>query len=168
MNVYFINPAYVKPEGWKPLLTYLKVKSVYSFIPNEEMNESIYSIIKPCLKASYTNQDMKKFADNCAFWLRGHFEKHIHLITEDYKDIKSIPQEDRINYSSQSALSNINNLNDNNCMILLNVISTYNEEGIITKPFFYVDGLDQNLPTHITRYCLNILHKKHGHSLYQI
>ena len=73
MNVYFVNPTYVKPEGWAPLLAYLKVKAAYSFIPKEELPDSLYSIIKPYLKASYSNQDMKKFSDNCALLVKGSF-----------------------------------------------------------------------------------------------
>ena len=100
MNVYFVNPTYVKPEGWKPLLTYLKVKAAYSFIPKDELPESLYSIIKPYLKASYSNQDMKSFSDNCAYWLRAHFEKHIKLLSDvfgviDDDDIHNIPLNER-------------------------------------------------------------------------
>ena len=118
MNVYFVNPTYVKPEGWAPLLAYLKVKAAYSFIPEEELPDSLYSIIKPYLKASYSNQDLKKFSDNCVFWLRAHFEKHIRLITEDYDDIRNASKEDLKKYSSRSALNNLKYLDDNNCLIL--------------------------------------------------
>ena len=46
--------------------------------------------------------------------------------------------------------------------------SNFNEYGIIEAPKLYVGGLqDSNLPTHITRYCLNILHKKYSHNQYQ-
>ena len=168
MNVYFVNPTYVKPEGWKPLLTYLKVKAAYSFIPKGDIPESLYSIIKPYLKASYSNQNMKTFADNCVYWLKAHFEKHINLITNDFDDLDGITNEIRQKYSSQSAFNNIKYLDENNCLILLNLKSDFDEEGEISYPKFYVDGLqDRNLPTHITRYCLNILHKKYGHNQYQ-
>ncbi len=168
MNVYFVNPTYVKPEGWAPLLAYLKVKAAYSFIPKEELPDSLYSIIKPYLKASYSNQDMKKFSDNCAFWLRAHFEKHIRLITNDYEDVHDLPKEEAKKYSSFSAFNNINNLDDDNCLILMKLKSSFNEEGVITAPEYNVfDLLDHNLPTHITRYCLNILHKKYDHNQYQ-
>lgn len=168
MNVYFVNPTYVKPEGWKPLLDYLKVKAAYSFIPKEELPESLYTIIKPYLKASYSNQDMKKFSDNCVYWLRAHFEKHIRLITNDYDDLENVPQEERVKYSSQSAFNNLRNLDESNCLVLLKLESSFDEEGIIQAPTFNVYELqDSNLPKHITRYCLNILHKKLGHNQYQ-
>lgn len=168
MNVYFVNPTYVKPEGWAPLLAYLKVKAAYSFIPEEELPDSLYSIIKPYLKASYSNQDLKKFSDNCVFWLRAHFEKHIRLITEDYDDIRNASKEDLKKYSSRSALNNLKYLDDNNCLILTKLESAFDEEGTITPPTFNVSELqDRNLPTHITRYCLNILHKKYNHNQYQ-
>ena len=167
MNVYFVNPTYVKPEGWKPLLTYLKVKAAYSFIPKEELPDSLYTIIRPYLKASYSGQDIKKFSDSCAYWLRAHFEKHIHLITEDFENVDDISKEERTKYSSQSALNNLLYLDEPNCLILLNMISSYNEEGIIKAPKLYVGELQEsNLLTHITQYCLNILHKKNGHYQY--
>ena len=93
MNIYFIDPTYVKSEGWQPLLTFLKVKAVYSFIPKEELPESLILFINPYLKSAYSNQDLKTFSDNCAYWLRAHFEKHIHLLSEDYNDIGNIPRE---------------------------------------------------------------------------
>jgi hypothetical protein len=168
MNVYFIDPTYVKSEGWKPLLTFLKVKAVYSFIPKEELPESLISIINPYLKAAYFNQDFKIFSDNCAYWLRAHFEKHIHLLTEDYKDINNIPKEELKKYSSRSPYNNIMNLESENCLILLKLNSSYDYRGIILAPECYVDVLQEsNLPTHVAKYCLNILHKKHQHSLYQ-
>ena len=159
MNVYFVNPTYVKPEGWAPLLAYLKVKAAYSFIPKEELPNSLYSIVKPYLKASYSNQDIKKFSDNCAYWLRAHFEKHIRLITDDYENVDDVPEEERKKYSSQSALNNLRNLDEDNCLILLYMESHFDEEGTI-----YVD---RKLCTHIAQYCLNILHKKYGHNQYQ-
>ena len=168
MNVYFIDPTYVKTEGWEPLLAFLKVKAVYSFIPKEELSEKLVSIINPCLKATYFNQDLKSFSDNCAFWLRAHFEKHIHLLTEDYKDINNIPKEELKKYSSRSPYNNIMNLESENCLILLKLNSSYDYRGIILAPECYVDVLQEsNLPTHVAKYCLNILHKKHQHSLYQ-
>lgn len=60
------------------------------------------------------------------------------------------------------------NLESENCLILLNLNSSYDYKGIILAPECYVDVLQEsNLPTHIAKYCLNILHKKHQHSLYQ-
>lgn len=168
MNVYFIDPTYIKSEGWKPLLTFLKVKVAYSFIPKEELPENLISIINPYLKTAYSNQDLKSFSDNCAYWLRAHFEKHIHLLSEDYNDISNIPREELKKYSSRSPYNNLMNLESENCLILLNLNSSYDYKGIILAPECYVDVLQEsNLPTHIAKYCLNILHKKHQHSLYQ-
>lgn len=170
MNVYFVNPNYVKPEGWKPLLTYLKVKAAYSFIPKEELPVSLYTIIKPYLKASYSNQDMKKFSDNCAFWLRAHFEKHIKLITDifgvfDDEDIYSIPLNERFKYGTNSPFNNLKNTDIPNCLILLKQESYYAEDGIIEAPKYWGDGIG-DIAAHISLYCLNILHKKYGHNGY--
>jgi hypothetical protein len=168
MNVYFVNPIYVKPEAWKPLLTYLKVKAAYSFTPKDQLPESLYSIIRPYLVACYSNQDIKKFSDNCAFWLRAHFEENIQLISEDYENVGDLSNEERTKYSSPSAFNNLKYLDEPNCLVLLDLKTEYNEKGGITPPGFYVGELqDHNLPTHIARYCLNILHKRYGHSQYQ-
>ncbi len=171
MNVYYIDPTNIKSEAWNPLLTYLKVNGVYSFIPENELPEILVSIIKPHIKAAYSHSDKKRYADNCVFWLRAHFEKHIHLITDDYVDRKSVPEEELKNYGSRSAYKNINNLNVNNCLILLKLKTTFNNTGGLVPPKCEVDYLDpnydQSLPTYISNYCLNILHKKYKHNQYQ-
>ena len=168
MNIYFIDPTYVKPEGWKPLLTFLKVKAAYSFIPKEEIPENLILLINPYLKAAYSNQELKTFSDNCAYWLRAHFEKHIHLLSDDHNDIGSIPREELRKYSSRSPYNNLMNLESENCLILLKLKSSYDYKGMILAPECNVGVLQEtNLPTHIAKYCLNILHKKHQHSLYQ-
>ena len=163
MNVYFIDPTYVKPEAWKPLLTYLKVKAAWSFMPKNELPESLFSIIKPYLKSSYSNQDLTKFTSNCVYWLKGHFEKHIDLIPNDYIRYKDIPREELENMSSLSAIDNIRRLDDSNCLILMKLNSSIDSIGDINtsgSSFF-------ELPTKISIRCLSILHKMHGHSKYQ-
>lgn len=173
MNVYFVNPTYVKSEGWKPLLDFLKVKAAYSFIPKEELPASLYSIIKPYLKASYSNQDMKKFSDNCAFWLRAHFEKHIKLISDvfgviDDDDIHNIPVIERLKYGTNSPFNNLIHTDSPNCLILLKQKSYYAEDGLIRAPQYSVDDICIfDLAAYIAQYCLNILHKKYGHNQYQ-
>ena len=134
MNVYFIDPTYVKSEAWKPLLTYLKVKGVYSFIPKNELPEVLVSIIKPHIKAAYSPSDIKKYSDNCVFWLRAHFEKHIHLITDDYEDHDEIPEEELKKYGTRSVYKNINNLDDNNCLVLLKLKTSYDFAGKLVPP----------------------------------
>lgn len=167
MNVYFIDPQYVKPECWLPLLSYLKVKSAYSFIPTNELNPELLNNIKPYLKASYYNQNYKQFCDNCAYWLKSHFEENIKLITEDYQDVNNIPIEEKIKYGINDAYSNILNLNEKNCLVLLRLTSSYSSDGKISSPQCLTDVLqERNLPTHIAKYCLNILKKKYGHNQY--
>lgn len=168
MNVYFIDPTYVKQEAWQPLLQYLKVKAVYSFISKEALPEKLMSIINPYLCFSYSNQDIKEFSNNCAYWLRARFEKYIRLVINDYKDIKSIPKQVRKKYGLRSAYHNIINNDFENCLILLNLESKYNDYGCILPPECYIfDDLVCNLPTHIANYCLNILRKKYQHNQYQ-
>jgi hypothetical protein len=167
MNIYFIDPQYVKPEGWRPLLAYLKVKTAYSFISKSEIPSTLFDIIQPYLKASYSNQDQDMFCDDCAFWLREHLEKHIRLITEDFMNMNDVPKEELKKYSSCSAYRNIINLDDENCLVLLRLYSSVDEAGFIDAPSSYIWGNKQlAMPTQVVNYCLNILHKKFGHNQY--
>lgn len=167
MNVYYIDPTYVKPEGWEPLLTYLKVKSAYSFIPKAELPTELLSIIKPYLKACYNGQDIKKFSDNCTYWLRAHLEKHLKLIPYEFEAIEEIPFVERKEFSSKSAFNNIKNLDDSNCLILMRLDSTYSYRGWIKAPETIIDELNgDSLPIYLSRYCLNLLKKYHKHSKY--
>jgi hypothetical protein len=171
MNIYFIDPTYVKPEGWRPLLAFLKVKVAYSFISTSKLPSSLYEIIRPYLIASYSNQDKKIFSDNCAFWLREHLEKHIRLITMDYKNTNDVPKEELKKYSSFFAYNNIINLDDENCLVLLTLHSSFDETGIIDAPYSYWGNSMEDvedMPTHVVKYCLNILHKKYEHNQYDI
>ena len=175
MNVYFVDPTYVKPEGWEPLLKYLKVKEVYSLIPQTQLPVSLCSIVENHIKAIYPNQEIRKRAKYCTYWLRAYFENHIHLITSDYPDVESAPKEEISKYSSRSPYNNLK-LDTGNCLILLELESTYDDQGAILAPkctvtdiaASYLGYSDQiNIPTHIASYCLNILNKKHQHKLYQ-
>lgn len=176
MNVYFIDPTYIKPEGWEPLLKYLKVKEVYSLIPKTRLPVSLCSIVENHIKAIYPNQEIKKCANYCAYWLRAYFETHIHLFKSDYPDTKSVPKEEIRKYSSRSPYNNLR-FDTGNCLILLELESTYDDKGAILAPKCTVTDIaagllgysDQiNIPTHIASYCLNILHKRHQHKLYQM
>ena len=166
MNVYFIDPTYVKPEGWEALLSFLKVKAACSFIPTQDLPPKLLSIINPYLKFSYSNQDLKEFANNCVYWLRGHFEKNIRLVTKDFEDLNDCPKERRMNYSSSNALNNILKIAEDNCLFLLELNSGIDEDGTIrTYSSLKIDLLEE-IPKHIITYCLNILHKKYNHYLY--
>ena len=166
MNVYFLDPKYLKPESWKPLLQYLKVKVALSFIPKDKLAAELVSIIDPYLVYSYSGEDMKTFTNNCVYWLREHFEKNIRLVTEDFSDVKSMSAEDRKKYSSQSPHNNLLALDAANCLILIELNSLYDERGNILAPECKDLKWDGDLPTQIASYCLNILHKKHQHDLY--
>ena len=167
MNVYFIDPTYVKSKVWKPLLNYLKVKAAYSFIPKDNLPTELLSIIDPYLKSSYSGEDMVQFSNSCVYWLREHMERYIHLITKDHPNVNSISSEERMKYTSQSPHNNLRNFDSDNCLILLKLRSSYNDEGRVLPPECFVTGLnDRNLPTHIASYCLNILHKKYQNYLH--
>ena len=166
MNVYFIDPTYVKFEAWKPLFSYLKIHIVYSFLSKEDLGNNLYDTIKPYLWAIYEKQDLNKFADNCAFWLRAYFEEKIHLYNGE---TEVVPKDEIMHYSTNSALNNLKYQNEENCCILLKLKSSFNYEGDILPPENVIDSLrESNLPTHIAKYCLNILHKKYQHNRYAL
>lgn len=174
MNVYFIDPKYVKSKAWEPLLKCLKVNTAYSFIPREQLPEELISIIHPYLTASYSNQDIVSYSNNCAYWLRAHFEMHINLVSKDFKDVndvcdfKKVPLHEWRKYNTNSAYNNIVNRGVENALVILSLNSGIDWRGNIEYPKCNVDVLqEQNLPTHIAKYCLNILHKKFKHSMYQ-
>ena len=175
MNVYFVDPKYIRPNGWEPLLKYLKVNVAISFIPKSQLAAELISILGPCLKFSYSGEDMRIFTNNCVYWLREYFEQNIRLISEDYPDIKQMPAEERRKYSSQSPHNNILNFDTRNCLILMDLESKVDEKGWIEVPTCigdedYPDGTPWfvDIPTQIASYCLNILHKKHQHNLYAV
>lgn len=162
MNVYFIDPFLVKPAAWKPLLTYLKVKASYSFIPTDQLPESLYTIIRHELKVAYSNQDLSEFTDSVVFKLRAHLEKHIRLIPEHYRRISDVPKEELKGYSIFSPFWNIKYIDGANCLILMKLKSSFDSTGLMQVPDCYSSS-----PTHIANYCLNILRKKYGHVRYR-
>ncbi len=169
MNVYFIDPSYVKPEAWKPMLEYLKVKYVYSFIPREQLSPILYSLVKHSITGMYSNQNIENFSNICVYWLRAYFETNIRLVNTDYPDLKLLTNDVLMKYGSQSPYNNIRHLDSINCLILLNLTSDYGEDGSILPPVCCINEFqDRNLPSHIASYCLNILRKKYKHNLYTI
>lgn len=173
MNVYFIDPRYVKPNGWEPLLQYLKVNAVLSFIPKNELATELVLLIEPYLQYSYSGGNLKRFANNCVYWLREYFENNIRLISEDYPDVADMSAEERNKYSSQSPHNNLLLFDKRNCLIILELDERCNEKGHILPPTCDVEVNEEgnmtwfaNIPTHMASYCLNILHKKHNHNLY--
>ena len=168
MNVYFVYPTYVKPEVWKPLLSFLKVKAIYCLIPKEDLPNGLYSTIKTYLKGLFSKEgDMLLTSNYCVYWLRSHFEKHIRLLSNDHDDTNKVPKEIKNKFSSNDALVNLQNLDDENCLILLNKKSGDDFLEAIMKPGRQIhERQNFNLPTHILKYCLNILHKQYGHYQY--
>lgn len=165
MNIYFIDPTYIKPEIWEPLLNFLKVKVVYSFIELDELHDSLRSKITPNLKISFHNRGIKKFTDLCVFSLKAHLEKHVHLIVDE--DENKLTKEEVYKLGTKSAYHNLKDFDIVNCLILVRLNSTeYSANGTILAPTCYIDELEDTLPTYIAKYCLNILRKKHQHSKY--
>ena len=158
MNIYFIDPKYIKDVAWMPLLSYLKVKDSLSFIPDNELPNSLKDIIYP---SRFENQGPRGI-DNCSFWLREHLENCVRLKIKDYPD-GNVPKDSLKNYSTNSPQHNIENLGVQNVLILTPLCSTYDSEGIVQAPLMnkYIDVFPG-----LMRYCLNILHKKYGHNEY--
>lgn len=165
MNVYFIDPTYIKDSAWEPLLSYLKVKSVYSFFTREQLSKALLDKIEPMLFAFSNGNDSKSFADKCAFWLREMIETNVKLLISDFPN-GNCPNELRKNYSSMSPVYNIMNIDTPNCLVLLSSISSTYYNGSFECPSTYVNYISCDLATHLSSYCFNILHKKFNHNYY--
>ena len=167
MNIYIIDPSYIKDEAWAPLLQYLKVKKAISFVSKNDLPKSLLDKVSPFLVMTYHGDDIKDFAERCVFWLRSHLRKHIKLITDDYEDPQSLPREIRIRYNTYSALTNLMERDDENCLLLMTLDTGINGHGVIVEPHHYDESLYvKDLPTHIVSYCLNLLHKETGNEQY--
>lgn len=185
MNIYYIDPTYVKVAVWKPLLDYLQVKAVWSFIPKTNLPPTLLKLVSPYLKNAYNGQDLLRFADYCAYWLRGHIEKHLRVMPgEDnyyfeglgYDETSSLIDEmsdnEKKQYSLRDPVHNIQFVNDSNCLILIHLkrkirscgLYTYLSAPIADNEYEYTDYPE--IISHISRYTLNILKKKHGSLIY--
>lgn len=165
MNVYFLDPTYLKDSAWKPLLTFLKVKSVYSFISRDQLSSKLLETIEPMLHAISNGDNTRSFADRCAFWLREMIESNVTLFTSDYPN-GNCPKDKRKDYTSNSPLNNITMFDNPNCLVLLPTKASTYYNGSLEAPSTYVEYLGTDLATHVSSYCLNILHKKYHHNYY--
>lgn len=165
MNIYFLDPTYLKDTAWKPLLSYLKVKSVYSFFTREQLSKALLDNIEQMLFAVSNGNDSKSFADRCAFWLREMIESNVKLLTSDYPN-GNCPKDKRKDYTSNSPLNNITMFDNPNCLVLLPTKASTYYNGALEAPSTCVSYISLDLATHLSSYCLNILHKKYGHSYY--
>lgn len=165
MNVYFLNPAYLKDSAWKPLLSFFKVKSVYSFFTKGQLSSALLETIEPMLYAVSNGEETRAFADRCAFWLREMIESNVTLFTSDYPN-GNCPKDKRKNYTSNSPLNNITMFDNPNCLVLLPTKASTYYNGSLEAPSTYVEYLGIDLATHVSSYCLNILHKKYNHNYY--
>lgn len=154
MNIYFIDPTYIKEAAWRPLLKVLKVKRVYSFFAYGELSETLIELIKPITESFYNGQDFNKYTNSCVFWLRAHLEKHVKRVEDEEWECMSI--EDKKHYSQWSPFNNLINLDDSNALILLKITTRLDNRPPESRDYYD----SEETTVHIASYCLNILHKK--------
>lgn len=164
MNVYFVNHKYINSSYFLYLLRVLKVKKVYNFFEREQLPPEIQSDISPLLYNSFDGKHNHVSADKCAFWIKDCIEKNVRLISSVHGNSKP-SQEELKRFSQTSAIQNLMNLNDDNCLILANLESDIDGYGYIRAPYCFIEE-GGNLINHIIQYSLNILRKNYGHDEY--
>lgn len=148
MNILFIDPNYIEEKSWKYLLKVLKIKSMYSFIPYDEISDSC----KNCCENIHKHwigkeQDKKKFADGIVFSVVNKCKRYVSQI-ERYIYIPAFE-----NSKWYTFKNNITQTEDPNVIVLTK--TSYNTEDGVT--FGFADG--EEIPTCIARFILNLLKK---------
>ena len=91
-------------------------------------------------------------------------ERYVTLFKSEYP-YEDCPKEIRQNYTTVSPLHNILKFDSPNCLVLLHTKTNPDFYGTHSAPRSDVD-LDMDLAEYVSKYCLNILHKKYQHYHY--
>lgn len=158
MNIYCINPQYVKPSSWPYLIKVLKIGKVFSFIKKENIQESAKFF--ESLRCLYIVQGESKpdFIKRCVFNMANVIKQNT---SQGYMDL--------VRYIESNYLRPKQNLlqtDDENILILGDIY--YNE----FPNWFYFEeddscyGHANDTATEIVRFLFNILKKQLGHNHY--
>lgn len=79
MNVYFIDPTYLKTDVLNALFNALKVKVAFSFIQEKELPKEIIYFFGKRIAIIAENGIQKYFSDQCVFSLRQFIEQNVEL-----------------------------------------------------------------------------------------
>lgn len=115
MNVYFVAYNYVNPIAWADLIQVLKVKEVFTFIPQTDFSNDVLTQFGDLIKLEKAAESSSElFCKYCVFQLNDKISKRIRIDSDQYDfiDLDSFP-----NSKWYDVKGNLN-LQDENVMIL--------------------------------------------------
>lgn len=165
MNIYFINPLYIRPADTPFLLDILQVKRIYSFIPQNSLPIEMTQHLNQ-LKITY-----REVSHTMETFFKQTYNKILDTITERKTKYYSQRETNNDKYSESKNNSPIENLNlkkQYNILIIANCRTKMSSTGYIWKPQFKIkdDGKDE-IATKIAQYCLNLSKEYLGHNKYE-
>lgn len=169
MNVYFISPQYIRPSDFSFLISVLKVKKIFSFIPSQSLDKEIVTTLDS-LETKYCISPSKQldFYKSCVFSICSRIAK-VNRENDSFQYEDMNLYEDSVNWSPKN---NLLRTNDENVLILAFCKTSMSSTGVIWTPQFYFDSIIHTDSTYrdisreISRFCCNLLRKRLGHSEY--
>lgn len=171
MNIYFISPQHIRPEDFSFILQALNIDRIFSLITEDSLNLEIAQTLSK-KNITYYSADIQpiEYIKSCTYKICNSIVQR-KWNGNEYQYIDKNLYEKSL---SSSVFKNLKETNDSNILILA-YCKTYIYRGAIEKPFFSFelnypnvsdDIIYKDITTEISRYCLNILRKKLGHSNY--
>ena len=165
MITFFIDPSYVEPHLFKYILKVLKVKYAFSFIPQKELNNDIYSTIHPMLQGIYDEGNAKQLVDSCAYRILKQIGENVKIEDAD-KSNRTVPRDQE--YRPWSIWRVLEISSCINVLILLKSYPNYHREGYRTAPVVeHVDEMS-NIHDKIVSKCFSALKCYHDNYIKQI
>lgn len=168
MNVYFISPEHIRPFDFKFLMSVLKIKKVFSFIPSLSLDKEIIATLDS-LETKYCPAPSKQidFYKSCVFSICSKIVKTNRINNSlQYEDTNIY--EDSVNFSPKN---NLLKTNDDNILILAFCKTGMSSTGVIWTPQFHFDSIHQDsikrdISREISNFSCNLLKKRLRHSKY--
>lgn len=170
MNIYFIDPRYIRPEDTPYLLEVLNIKRVYSYIPKVSLSPIMTSSIPKEIKATYCSNPSKQNT----FLTSATISICNNILPLKKENSYSVHQD--LDKGSESKVDtpykNLTLKDDFNAIIFATCETGIGDSGYIYKPWFNFDKSSPNydqkkeIATEMCKYCLNILRKKLGTDKY--
>lgn len=171
MNIYFIDPRYIRPEDTPYLLEVLSIKRVYSYIPKALLPEVMSSSIPKHIKTTYCNNPEKQesFYKNTTISICNN-------IVPLKKENGRLTRPD-LDYGIESKTDTpYNNLffkDDFNAIVFATCKTGMGHNGKIYIPRFNFDNScflheqKKEIATETSKFCLNLLRKQLGTDKYE-
>lgn len=168
MNIYFFSPQHVRPFDFRFLMSVLKVKKIFSFIPPQSLDKEIVTTLDS-LETKYCPSPSKQvdFYKSCVFSICSKIAKVNRANNSlQYEDMNLY--EESVNFSPKN---NILKTDDENILILAFCETGMSSTGIIWTPQFHFDSIHKgstlrDISREISNFSCNLLKKRLGHSKY--